>query len=522
MLWQSDLGNGKYRNPILFSDYSDPDVIRVNDTYYLIASSFNYIPGLPILKSHDLVNWTLINYAVKKLPFEHFNKPQHSKGLWAPSIRYHNNKFWIVVAMPDEGIFVTTANSPEEEWSPLQCIWEGKGFIDPCPFWDDDGKAYIIHAYAKSRIGFKSKLGILQADYNTLKTFGEDQFIFDGTQTQPTIEGPKVYKFNDTYFILAPAGGVKTGWQTALRSKSIYGPWEEKIVLEQGYSKINGPHQGGLVQDIDQNWWFLHFQYKGVYGRVVHLQPVRWNDNWPIMGRGVLVGEPVEEYRKPSCKTLQSFSEPPSTDNFFDHKLGLQWQWPANPQANFYSFEKDTKGLCLYPINTTGTDYPVLWECANLLTQKIMCPSFTAETLINISQLPQNCKTGMIIIGGQYATLGIERKKNSLVLYFTESKTSPLNSETRIENTIAHINCKNTDYIKIRMKFNDDGTCNFKAKIDPLTWITPAPAFYSIGGYWVGAKIGIYAISNDALDFSPNSDLSNIRGKVYFEYFKIF
>lgn len=517
MLWQADLGNGRYRNPILFSDYSDPDVIRVEDTYYMTSSSFNYIPGLPILESKDLVNWELVNYAVKAIPFEHFDKPLHARGIWAPSIRYHDNKFWIVFAMPDEGIFVTTAEDPRKDWSPVTCIWQGKGFIDPCPFWNSDGKAYIIHAYARSRIGFKSKLGILNADYNTLQTFGEDKFIFDGSQTQPTIEGPKVYKFDFFYYILSPAGGVKTGWQTALRSKNIFGPYEERIVMEQGYTKINGPHQGGLVTSTDGNFWFIHFQYRGVYGRIVHLQPVHWSEGWPIIGKGVLTGEPVAEYNKPEQLPKLPYSEPPSSDDFTNTKLGLQWQWTANPKESFYSLTEEPGRLCLYPINTTGRKNPVLWECANLLTQKLVCPAFTAETLINITDLPINCKTGMVLIGGQYASLGIERTTEGLSMFFLESHTNPDNPETRIEKHLANIKCRPMDFFKIRMKFTSDGACTFSTKIDAVTWITPAPPFHSVGGYWVGAKLGLYAISNDL-----ETDTSTQKGKVFFEYLKIY
>lgn len=222
-----------YKNPIMLSDYSDPDVIRVGDTYYMTASSFHFTPGLPLLMSHDLVQWNLVGYAAPTIPLSQFDRPQHSKGIWAPALRFHNGKFIIVVGLPDEGIFVTESADFTGEWTPLRCVREAKGFIDPCPLWDDDGKAYIVHAYAKSRIGFKSRLGIFEVDPQTLDAKSEDSFIFFGEETQPTIEGPKVYKRNGLYYILAPAGGVKQGWQTALRSSSIFGPFEERIVLAQ-------------------------------------------------------------------------------------------------------------------------------------------------------------------------------------------------------------------------------------------------------------------------------------------------
>ena len=141
----------KFRNPILFADYSDPDVIRVGDTYYMTASSFNYTPGLPILVSKDLVNWELKNYALKNIGQERYSIPRHSEGVWAPAIRYHEGMFYIYYGMPDEGYYVVKTSDPFGEWDEPVCVLPGKGLIDSCPIWDDDGRAYIVHGYAKSR-----------------------------------------------------------------------------------------------------------------------------------------------------------------------------------------------------------------------------------------------------------------------------------------------------------------------------------------------------------------------------------
>ena len=190
-LYLPDLGNGQYQNPILLCDYSDPDVIRVGDTYYMTASSFNYVPGLPILTSKDLVNWTLVNYALPRIPEERFSVPRHAQGVWAPAIRYHDGLFYICYGMPDEGIFMVRTDDPLGEWDAPVCVLAGKGLIDPCPFWDDDGKAYIIHGYARSRIGFKSFLGIFPVSEDGLHAIGEDHILYNGLATQPTIEGPR-------------------------------------------------------------------------------------------------------------------------------------------------------------------------------------------------------------------------------------------------------------------------------------------------------------------------------------------
>lgn len=485
LLWQADKGDGTYRNPILYADYSDPDVIRVEDTYYMTASSFNYTPGLPILISKDLVNWSLVNYAVKNINYDTYGIPAHGKGIWAPAIRYYHNKLWIYYGMPDEGIFMVNTKNPLGEWSEPVCVLEGKGFIDPCPFWDEGGKAYVIHGYANSRIGFKSILGIFPMSEDGTRATGEDRFIFDGRKTQPTIEGPKVYKKGGYYYIFAPAGGVRTGWQTVLRATSIYGPYEEKIVMAQGSTKINGPHQGGLVDTKHGEEWFLHFQDRGAYGRIVHLQPVKWSNGWPIIGENPDkngIGEPVLTYKKPKVtvcrKPLLSYKksdgsrygEPVLThersgetdgkkpvfthkrsdgtgceestltykkpdmdmkdnptylrasDDFTNETLSLQWQWLGNHEKAFYSLRQRKGFLRLYSQNPSRDDTVTLWRTPNILTQKIVCPSFQATVRIELQGLKDEEQTGMVLLGGQYAYIAVRRQEKHLMVVYVESQ----------------------------------------------------------------------------------------------------
>ena len=414
----SDLGN-KFRNPVLFADYSDPDVIRVGDTFYMTASSFNYTPGLPILVSKDLVNWRLVNYALKNIGQERFKIPRHSEGVWAPAIRFHEEMFYIYYGMPDEGYYVVRTKDPLGEWEEPVLVLEGKGLIDPCPFWDEDGRAYIIHGYAKSRIGFKSILGIFEMSPDGLKAISEDHFVFDGNDpSHPavTIEGPKVYKRDGFYYILAPAGGVREGYQVALRSKDIHGPYEIKTVMGQGSTVINGPHQGGLVDTPDGKEYFLHFQDRGLYGRICHLQPVYWNGGWPVIGinpdiNGV--GEPAFELDKPVIT-----SEEPvyleGSDDFKDGKPNLSWQWMGDHDDSFYGSVTDETGaerdgLRLFCRNPSHDDMPVLWRSSNVLTQKLIYPSFRAEALVDASGLLPGERAGVCMTGGQYVAAFIEK-----------------------------------------------------------------------------------------------------------------
>ncbi len=457
----ADLGNGRFQNPILFADYSDPDVIRVGDTYYMTASSFNYTPGLPILISKDLVNWKLVNYAIENIAEERYAIPRHSEGVWAPAIRYHDGMFYIYYGMPDEGYYVVRTKDPLGKWEEPVCILPGKGLIDPCLFWDEDGKAYIIHGYAKSRIGFKSILGIFEMSSDGMKAISEDHFIFDGNDPEHravTIEGPKVYKRNGFYYILAPAGGVRQGYQVALRSKDIHGPYEIKTVMAQGNTVINGPHQGGLVDTEKGDEWFIHFQDRGLYGRICHLQPVHWENNWPVIGVNPTeegCGEPVYEMEMPGrkmggtsesacdesrelvlesadcCKRNNGEFDTPSnlesTDCFTGGKYGLQWQWLGNHRDDFFGKTEESNGLRLFALNPSGDENPTLWRSANVLTQKMIYPVFEASIQMDASHLEDGERAGVCMTGGQYIVAAIERTGNSYDVVVLESKGSDSN-----------------------------------------------------------------------------------------------
>jgi len=301
----------RYANPVLHADYSDPDVCRVGEDYYMTASSFNCFPGLPILHSRDLVHWELAGAALSDYPGPDWYGPdadfhgrvQHGNGVWAPAIRYHDGWFYIFCGDPDRGIFMVRTQDPRGRWEDPVWVVKAKGFIDPCPLWDEDGRAWLSHAAAGSRAGLKSVVFVAPMSPDGTRLLGPSRIVYDGHKTQPTIEGTKFYKRDGRYYIFAPAGGVKTGWQTVLRAESPYGPYEERIVMASAEGTINGPHQGGWVETAQGEHWFLHFQDKGAYGRIVHLQPMTWrSDGWPLIGEdpdGDGVGQPVASYRMP-------------------------------------------------------------------------------------------------------------------------------------------------------------------------------------------------------------------------------
>jgi beta-xylosidase len=498
--WLPDQKDGTYRNPILCADYSDPDVMRDGDDFYMTASSFNCTPGLPILHSRDLVNWTLINHAITNLPDPRhlFDTPRHGEGVWAPAIRKHDNKFWIFFPMPDEGIYVTTAADPAGKWSEPHLLLEGKGLIDPCPLWDDDGKAYLVHAYANSRAKIKNILRVRPMAPDASSILGEGQIVYNDPENQPTLEGPKFHKFNGYYYISAPAGGVATGWQLILRSKNVYGPYEPKTVLHQGKTPINGPHQGAIVDTPSGEWWFIHFQEDEPYGRIVHLQPVQWKDNWPLMGikqDANDIGEPVLQYKKPNVTAKSEITSPQTTDEFDSDTLGLQWQWHANHKDDWASLTARKGWLRLQPL-ATPDDFS---KEPNLLLQKFPAYVFSAETKLELTSTNPSIQAGLIIMGQKHAALVVERNDQGAQLsYLINNKTEA--TESLKSNTA-----------RLRVKVTTGGRCEFSFASADGDFKPISQPFQSVEGVWIGAKLGLFCRSLDSKQTDGHADFDYFR-----------
>ena len=517
-MWNADLGNGMYKNPILYADYSDPDACRAGEDYFMIASSFCNAPGLPVLHSKDLVNWKVVNYILPKVPEERYDKPVHGCGVWAPAIRYHDGTFFACFPMPDEGIYMSTTKDPFGTWSEPVNIRPGAGWIDPCPFWDEDGRAYLVAGVAKSRIGYKSVLHMIEMQPDGMGLIGEAKVVFDGNlNEQETIEGPKLYKRNGWYYIFAPAGGVKTGWQTVLRSKNIFGPYEYRVVMRQGDTSINGPHQGAWVDTVTGEDWFLHFQDVYAAGRIIHLQPMSWKEDWPIIGiakDGNDYGEPVLNYRKPNvgeaAKEAEIF-EPDASDDFSKKTLGLQWQWNANPKEDWYKLTSE--GLCLKAVKQEEKikhgDYP------NLLLQKWPAPEFICDTTLSLSGLKANEEAGVISMGVKYALLSFARNEEGMVeasFINGEQKYGKILVESTEETSTSlgtMVFADDSETITVRMSVHRVGTQDLseKEKNFPLEEVVfeystngtdykKAGSYMAAAGRWVGVKSGVYCAAH--------------------------
>lgn len=503
-VWSPDNGNGTYTNPVINADYSDPDVCVAGEDYYLTASSFNCIPGLPVLHSKDLVNWEIVGHAVKELePKQEFDRPSHGNGIWAPSIRYHNGEFYIYWGDPDYGVFMVKAKDPAGEWSKPLCVIPGKGLIDTTPLWDDDGRCYLVNAYANSRSRFASVIAIRELSADGTKPIGNPVIIYDGNGTESrTCEGPKIYKRDGWYWVMFPAGGVPTGFQVAMRSKNPFGPYESKVVLAQGKTKINGPHQGAWVHTKFGEDWFLHFQDKEAYGRVVHLQPVTWKDNWPVTGidkDGDYCGEPVTTYCKPKTSGKVQVVNPAESDEFSDTRLGLQWQWHANYNETFGM--PTAFGSYRVYTHKVSEKFQNLWEVPNLLLQKTPADKFTATTKIRFTSKDQNQTGGLLMMGLDYSGLVVKRVGNDFQLLQISCKSAD-KGKPQTEQLIATLKPTAVDQIDyqpgthidiyMRMSVND-GKMHFSYSLDGKKYTKCGTEFTMREGKWIGAKIGFVA-----------------------------
>ncbi len=496
-------GAEKYTNPILFSDYSDPDVIRVGDDYWMTASSFTCFPGLQILHSTNLVDWEIAGAAIPEMG-PAFDAPSHGNGVFAPCIRYHEGRYWIFWGDPDKGVFQINTTDPRGEWSRPHLVLEGKGLIDTSPLWDDDGRVYLVHAWAGSRAGFKSILNVCELDKDCTKVISDQVLIFDGNKTgNNTVEGAKFYKRDGWYYVFAPAGGVKEGWQLVMRSRNVYGPYEYRNVLHQGNTDIHGPHQGGWVTDVAGDDWFIHFEDRYAWGRVCHLQPMSWSeDGWCIIGvdqNGDGIGEPVLKYRRPAVAEqykgvrLSGVSALATSTGFTGTSIPLNWQWEANPKFHWFMLNPSLGCLRLNCIkNPEG--WRNLRDTPNILAQKVVGPSMEFTTKLVYRPCYASERVGVIVTGRSYSTieLNYDGEKLSIVRRDCIDANKGAQEQILCSSELAK---EDFNTVWVRVKVEKKCICTFSYSLDGKKFKTFGPEFTGREGDWIGAKIGYFAIS---------------------------
>ena len=465
-----DQHNGTYKNPVLNADYSDPDVIGVDDKYYMVASDFHFI-GMQVLESFDMVNWHIISQVYDRFDLPGWDENGHyGGGSWAPSIRYHDGLFYVYFCTPDEGLFMSTASDPHGPWSPLHCVKAVEKWEDPCPFWDDDGQAYL------GRSQWRAGPIIVHRMTPDGKTLLDDGVT---VYTGPVAEGTKFLKRNGYYYLIIPEGGVGTGWQTVLRSRNIYGPYEKRVVLEQGSTDVNGPHQGALVDTPDGTWWFYHFQDTNPAGRVVHLQPARWLDDWPLIGvdiDGNGIGEPVAVWEAPlsspegDTNVLQSNEAPSGA-------VGGAWQWNHNPVDSAWSLT-ERPGWLTFHILPAAT----MKDSRNMLTQKTVGYESEATVCLDVSQMKDGDCAGLLCIGKQFMGVGVTQHDGHRHFYLE------VDGE-RQQLDVCHKK-------KVFLRVNIDSQNNrhqFSVSTDGRRFLALGEPFALRTGYWKGSRIGVYS-----------------------------
>ena len=525
-------GGPGYTNPILWSDYSDPDVCAVDGEYWMTSSSFNCVPGLQILHSTDLVNWEIAGAALPRLGiFDGRTAPAHGEGVWAPSIRHHDGLFYICWGDPDRGIYEVHAPDPRGRWSSPRLVLEGIGIIDACPLWDDDGRVYVVHGWAGSRAGFNSILTVRELEPDLSGAKGPAVMVFDGISTgNRTVEGPKFYKRGGMYYIFAPAGGVPEGWQLVMRSRSVYGPYEHRVVLHKGGTSVNGPHQGGWVEDAAGDSWFMHFQDMGPWGRVVHLQPMEWTeDGWCRMGvdsDGDGIGEPVAAYRGPAgfkgqwgrkvgkpagilsaLETSAGFREACAAG--LTPEIPLNWQWHAGPSANWGMLFPERGCLRLNCIRP-AEGWRNLWDSPNLLLEKIAGPSMDLEVELSFTPSYPGERAGIVVMGLDYATLEMVWDGKEARLEQRVCRNASKGGEESVEASVplaavageavaypVHTDIPAVYRARVRVHVGDGAVCRFSYGTDGNSrYKTLGPSFQAREGRWIGAKAGFFAVSS--------------------------
>lgn len=476
---------------LVFSDYSDPDVCRGKDGgYWLTASSFQCAPGLPILYSEDLCQWELVNYAIDAVPvprgevrtcsFENGVQQAgegvpHGQGVWAPSIRLHGDTYYIYWGDPDYGVWMTKTRDPRGKWDEPVLVLRGKGVIDTCPLWDDDGRVYLVNGWAASRCGFNSVLTVRELSADGSRVIGSPVLVYDGqVEGNYTVEGPKFYKHDGMYYILAPAGGVEKGWQLALRSNSVYGPYESCIVFNAG-----GIHQGGLIDDA-----FIAFKDNGLYGRVLHRLDVRWKDGWPMMSKSRL--------DKPSVLTVSGS----------EHQ---RYQWHSNYQDSF-GFPTAT-GMRVYGYNLPQ-GYTNCWEVPNLYLKKFEGEEFVDTLRLTVTATADGHESGVIVMGRDYCRLSVLFKDGNfhlrqLVCMNADKGNAEQPTADIVVIPARRYNAGARDNYECRLSFivrcQKGGDCTFAYSVDGKSFTWLPTHFKAREGKWIGAKYGIFSLSPEAV-----------------------
>ena len=479
----SDQANGKYKNPVIYADFPDPDVIRVDDTYYMVSTTMHHFPGATIVKSKDLINWEYCAQPLAELAAtSNYNlengQDAYGKGMWACSMKYHDGKFYLLINGNDAGGWLLTATDPEGKWEKKKL---SRIYYDPGMLFDN-GKVYIACGITNI------KMCELDENFN----FIQEKDVINNVDG---LEGCHLYKIGEYYYIYATNGGWPSG-QSAYRSKNIFGPYEGKVLLEKNINgKVNTIHQGALIDTPDGEWWTILQEDIGALGRVPNLQPVKWENDWPIIGNN---GVPVtSSYAKPSLPA-QPIKALPTNDNFRSYPLGMQWEWNHNPDNGAWTLFERPGWLRL---KTTGK-VDRLTQARNMLTQRIFVvhgkeAQLTKGTIcMDASKLAEGDRAGICIFQDPYAYVAVEKKNGKLQFVWRQDQLRTNDGFTPDETVVETVEIKDTVYLRAAI-FKGSGKTRFYYSTDNQTYTqigSETTLSFNLSVF-VGARYGLFCMA---------------------------
>jgi beta-xylosidase len=487
-----DLGNGRYRNPVLPADYSDLDALRVGDDYYAISSTFQFSPGMAILHSRDLVNWRTVGHAVSDLTrispeLDWTRMNRYGRGIWAGTIRHHAGRFWIVFGTPDEGYFMTSAEKPEGPWTPVHPLLRSPGWDDCAPFWDDDGKGYFIGTNFSD--GYKIHLWEMSPDNRTLIP-ESDRVIYQFKGS----EANKLYKFNGTYYHFFSEVHGDERVMMMRRAPSLRGPWSDKRQLMRGDRRAMQPNQGGIVQGPDKNWYFFTHHGDGDWaGRAASLLPVHWVDGWPVIGQPDSdgIGTMVWEGGMPARGTPRQF--PQGGDGFGGAALAPVWEWNYQPRADKWSLSARPGFLRLHAF--PGLDGGNLLKVGNVLTQRVVrthAQSFAAR--LELAGMADGQHVGLVHFTAQPRAANPAASTASAGIVTAEGKRY---LEISRDGTYTRLRPWAHDTIWLRSDWGLDGRGTLAVSADGKRFEPVLPDFPLTWGAYRGSRIGVFTFNTD-------------------------
>ncbi|MDF3058668.1 MAG: xynB 4 [Rariglobus sp.] len=478
-----DQKDGTYRNPVLPGDYSDLDCIRVGDDYYAISSTFQYSPGMIVLRSRDLVNWRIIGHVVADVTqigpdmnWDRMNR--QGKGIWAGAIRHHAGKFWVYFGTADEGYFMSSAKDPAGPWEPLHRMTTEAGWDDCCPFWDDDGQGYFVGTHFKG--GYKTWLYKLTPDGRDL--IPESRVLINEGSRR---EASKLYKINGTYYHFFSEHQPNIGRYVMMqRAGKVTGPYTGRRQLSHVQREFHEPNQGGLVQAPSGDWFFFTHHGDGAWeGRPASLIPVTWTDGWPVIGKvgpdGL--GTMVWSARKP----VQNgpLLVPQSDDDFSASRLSVQWEWNYQPRAGKWSLIERPGWLRLHAWKPLRPDD--LKRAGNTLTQRVMRARGNMATAeLDPSGMADGQVAGLCHYNRNYATIAVRREQGALVI------------ETARNQTILRGPAINAKLLWLRSEWDLDGLCRFSYSTDGKTFASLGEPHPFGWADYRGERIGLFSYNN--------------------------